>query len=274
MRRASAEPRQAGTTWDATGSASTSAAPSPFSLLHEAPGELSGFKSPTVPGDPGRGVLAGLRALVSERGLHPGDIGYLVHGATIAVNTVIQRNGATLGLLVTAGFGDVLEIQRLRLASPFAPPSGGFDFGERRAEMERRWPTVVQDAALRVLESVPAAVRDWGKHQIYERIQGIAARAAAPARGRRGRVGRDPRAPQPRARRGMSPAMSGPRADRRCDVVVVGAGIVGCSAAYFLARRGCGWPSWSAATVHGEQSRKNWGFVRQQGRDPLRAARS
>ena len=56
-----------------------------------------------------------------------------------------------------------------------APPSGGFDFGERRAEMERRWPPVVQDAALRVLESVPAAVRDWGKHQIYERIQGIAA---------------------------------------------------------------------------------------------------
>jgi N-methylhydantoinase A len=89
-----------------------------FSLLDEATGELSGFKSPTVPGDPGRGVLAGLRALVSERGLDPGDIGYLVHGATIAVNTVIQRNGAMLGLLVTAGFGDVLEIQRLRLASP------------------------------------------------------------------------------------------------------------------------------------------------------------
>ena len=30
----------------------------------------------------------------------------------------------------------------------------------------------------------------------------------------------------------------------------------------------CAWSSWSAATVHGEQSRKNWGFVRQQGRDP------
>jgi N-methylhydantoinase A len=89
-----------------------------FSLLDELTGELSGFKSPTVPGDPGRGVLAGLRALVSERGFDPGDIGYLVHGATIAVNTVIQRSGAALGLLVTAGFGDVLEIQRLRLASP------------------------------------------------------------------------------------------------------------------------------------------------------------
>src|SRR5262249_58288548 len=53
-----------------------------------------------------------------DRGIDPGDIGYLVHGTTIAVNTVIQRNGATLGLLVTAGFGDLLEIQRLRLANP------------------------------------------------------------------------------------------------------------------------------------------------------------
>ena len=89
-----------------------------FSLLDETTGEISGFKSPTVPADPGRGVLDGLHALVAERGVDPGDIGYLVHGTTIAVNTVIQRNGAALGLLVTAGFGDLLEIQRLRLASP------------------------------------------------------------------------------------------------------------------------------------------------------------
>jgi len=89
-----------------------------FSLLDEVTGELASFKSPTVPGDPGRGVLDGVRALVAERGLDPGAIDYLVHGTTIAINTVIQRNGASLGLLVTAGFGDLLEIQRLRLASP------------------------------------------------------------------------------------------------------------------------------------------------------------
>jgi len=89
-----------------------------FSILDETSGELTGFKSPTIPGDPARGVLDGVRALVSERGLDPAAIAYLVHGTTIAINTVIQRNGASLGLLVTAGFGDLLEIQRLRLASP------------------------------------------------------------------------------------------------------------------------------------------------------------
>src|SRR5687767_10329177 len=53
------------------------------------------------------------------------------------------------------------------------------------------------------------------------------------------------------------------------DVVVVGAGIVGCATAYYLARRGLRVVVVERAAVAGEQSRKNWGFVRQQGRDPL-----
>jgi glycine/D-amino acid oxidase-like deaminating enzyme len=56
---------------------------------------------------------------------------------------------------------------------------------------------------------------------------------------------------------------------RDADVVVVGAGIVGCATAYHLARRGLRVLVVERAAVHGEQSRKNWGFVRQQGRDPL-----
>jgi N-methylhydantoinase A len=89
-----------------------------FALLDEATGAVTGFKAPTVPADPARGVLDGLRALLAERGIDPGAIGYLAHGTTIAVNTIIERSGARLGLLVTRGFGDVLELQRLRLASP------------------------------------------------------------------------------------------------------------------------------------------------------------
>src|SRR5581483_4954347 len=68
-----------------------------FSLLDEATGALAGFKWPTDAADPARGVLDGLRALVAREGLAPGDIRYLVHGTTIAINTVIQRNGARLG---------------------------------------------------------------------------------------------------------------------------------------------------------------------------------
>ncbi len=56
--------------------------------------------------------------------------------------------------------------------------------------------------------------------------------------------------------------------ERDADVVVVGAGIVGCATAYFLARRGVRVVVLERGAVPGEQSRKNWGFVRQQGRDP------
>src|SRR4029453_16757185 len=60
--------------------------------------------------------------------------------------------------------------------------------------------------------------------------------------------------------------------ERDADVVVVGAGIVGCATAYFLARRGARVVVIERGPVPGEQSRKNWGFVRQQGRDPLELA--
>lgn len=52
------------------------------------------------------------------------------------------------------------------------------------------------------------------------------------------------------------------------DVVVIGGGIVGASAAWFLARRGLRVALCEKGRIAGEQSSRNWGFVRQQGRDP------
>ena len=92
-----------------------------------------------------------------------------------------ERARDAYGVALQDGAVDVRATERLRAAMA-APLPGLFDFGERRAEMERHWPTAVQDAALRVLESVPAAVRDWGKHQIYARILEIgSARSPTPA---------------------------------------------------------------------------------------------
>ena len=52
------------------------------------------------------------------------------------------------------------------------------------------------------------------------------------------------------------------------DVVVVGAGIAGTTSAYYLAKRGARVLVLEKGEVAGEQSSRNWGFVRQQGRDP------
>ncbi|MGW8185980.1 MAG: NAD(P)/FAD-dependent oxidoreductase [Desulfobacterales bacterium] len=54
---------------------------------------------------------------------------------------------------------------------------------------------------------------------------------------------------------------------RRTDVVVIGGGIVGCASAYYLSKRGVSVVVCEKGDVGLEQSSRNWGFVRQQGRD-------
>lgn len=51
------------------------------------------------------------------------------------------------------------------------------------------------------------------------------------------------------------------------DIVVIGAGIIGISTAWFLARQGINVVVCDKGHVAGEQSGRNWGWVRKQGRD-------
>jgi N-methylhydantoinase B len=127
-------------------------------VLHLEPGDIVSIFSPSGGGhgDPRRRDPERVRADVRA--------GYLTPARAREAYGVALQDGAV----------DVAATQRLRAAMP-APPPGVFDFGARRAQMECRWPPAVQDAALRVLASVPVAVRDWGKHQIYARIQEISA---------------------------------------------------------------------------------------------------
>ena len=52
------------------------------------------------------------------------------------------------------------------------------------------------------------------------------------------------------------------------DVVVIGGGVIGVTSALFLARRGLSVVLVEKGRVAGEQSSRNWGWIRQQGRDP------
>jgi glycine/D-amino acid oxidase-like deaminating enzyme len=55
----------------------------------------------------------------------------------------------------------------------------------------------------------------------------------------------------------------------RADVVVIGGGVVGVTAALFLARAGVSVVLVEKGRVAAEQSSRNWGWIRKQGRDPI-----
>ncbi len=63
-------------------------------------------KVPSTPSDPARAVLEG----VAEVG--PGARWVLVHGSTVATNTLLERTGARVALVTNRGFEDVIEIGR------------------------------------------------------------------------------------------------------------------------------------------------------------------
>jgi N-methylhydantoinase A len=90
-----------------------------FAVMDESTGQLVAFKVATTPQSPAQAVVTGIRRLTERQLLDPAGLEFFVHGTTLATNTVIQRRGAKVGLLVTEGFRDVMSIARQRLANPF-----------------------------------------------------------------------------------------------------------------------------------------------------------
>src|ERR1700758_302753 len=70
----------------------------------------------------------------------------------------------------------------------------------------------------------------------------------------------------------MAPRVDPVRSDEmlpaRADVVIIGGGIIGTSAALFLAQKGVRAVVCEKGHIAGEQSSRNWGWCRKMGRDP------
>ena len=76
-------------------------------LYDAATGVLRTAKVPSNRGDEASGFLAGLRALGGAATMDA-----VVHGTTVGTNALLERKGARLGVIATAGFRDVLEMRR------------------------------------------------------------------------------------------------------------------------------------------------------------------
>jgi len=82
----------------------------------DAAGQYFLTKTPSTPSDEATGVLAGLGKVAAHYGLpleaFLAQTDLIVHGTTVATNTMLQYNGARTGLLTTAGFRDEIDLRR------------------------------------------------------------------------------------------------------------------------------------------------------------------
>ena len=72
--------------------------------------EILSAKTLTTPERPVDGVIQGIGYALEQAALEPSAFGAVIHGTTLATNALIERRGAAVGVIATAGFRDILEI--------------------------------------------------------------------------------------------------------------------------------------------------------------------
>ena len=81
-------------------------------VLDEASGRVGIAKVSTTPHDFGAAVIEGTRSAMDEYRIDPKAVTLLSHATTIVTNALLESKGASVALVATRGFRDVLEIRR------------------------------------------------------------------------------------------------------------------------------------------------------------------
>ena len=151
---------------------------------------------------------------------------------------------------------------------PLSPPCGDAR-RLRHSPVAPAWPELgdsVSGPAKEVEAGSPSTAPGWSGNEREARSGGCSGFVADFRPGRCKAPGSTEDVPVPMISEATPIAFSDPLPER-VDVVVIGAGIVGTMTSYFLAQRGIKVLLCEKGRVAGEQSSRNWGWVRQQGRD-------
>jgi N-methylhydantoinase A len=81
-------------------------------LVDEKSGGTFTAKVPSTPADQSIGVLKGIERVCRKAGIEASAIDHVMHGTTVATNTVLTGTGARCGLVTTQGYRQVLQIAR------------------------------------------------------------------------------------------------------------------------------------------------------------------
>lgn len=81
-------------------------------LFNEQSGDFWRHKTPSTPHDSSEGILIGVESICAQAGISPADIEVFLHGTTVATNAVLEGKGAKVGLIVTEGYRQIMQIAR------------------------------------------------------------------------------------------------------------------------------------------------------------------
>jgi N-methylhydantoinase A len=81
-------------------------------LFNEETGQFWRHKTPSTPQDSSVGILTGTEAICAQAGISPSEIALFLHGTTVATNAVLEGKGARVGLIVTEGYRQIMQIAR------------------------------------------------------------------------------------------------------------------------------------------------------------------
>ena len=81
-------------------------------LVDETSGSTWRAKTASTPDDQAVGVLHGITRVCDDAGISLSEVAQVLHGTTVATNAILEGKGATVGLVTTKGFRQVLQIAR------------------------------------------------------------------------------------------------------------------------------------------------------------------
>lgn len=87
--------------------------------VDEATGRRYVRKTSSTPDDPSRAFTLGIQELLSEVGVGVDEVSFISHGTTVATNAILESRYARLGLIVTRGYREMLEVGRQTVPGDF-----------------------------------------------------------------------------------------------------------------------------------------------------------
>ena len=89
-------------------------------LISEETNTFTVHKVPSTIHDQSIGVVKGIEEICENADVPLSDVDYILHGTTVATNITIERDGATVGMLTTRNYRDILHIARHKKVENFS----------------------------------------------------------------------------------------------------------------------------------------------------------